>query len=148
MKKQKGFTLLELLVVIALIGIFASIVMVALNSSRAKGKDSAIRGSLAGMRSQTQLYFGDNGNFSSSNIVDCSLGMFGATKASQGLAEALAEVETQNDASVAVCAASETKWGVSSPLHDGTSWCVDHQGSSKVGTIDVDTSSPTFATCI
>lgn len=149
MKKTKnGFTLLELLVVIALIGIFAGIVMVALNSSRLKGKDSAIKGNLGGLRSQAQLYFTNNNNFAPTQTTDCSAGIFIATKANQGFAEALVEIEKQNDDAVALCAAAETTWAISSPLHDETSWCVDHQGSSKTGTVDTDTGSPTFATCI
>ena len=38
--KQKGFTLIELLVVISIIGLLASVVLVALNSSRSKGRDA------------------------------------------------------------------------------------------------------------
>ncbi len=148
MKKQKGFTLLEVLVVVALIGIFASIVMVALNTSRDKGRDSSIRADLAGMRSQSQLYFTNNNNFASTDIATCGSGIFTVTKTNQGLFEALAEIEKQNGTNSAVCAAGQTKWAVSSPLHNGTSWCVDHQGSSKVGIVDTDTNSPSFATCI
>lgn len=39
-KQQEGFTLIELLVVISIIGLIATLGMVALNSARVKGKDA------------------------------------------------------------------------------------------------------------
>jgi prepilin-type N-terminal cleavage/methylation domain-containing protein len=49
MKKQKGFTIIELIVVIAIIAVLASIVLVNVTSYINKGKDSAARGNLSNM---------------------------------------------------------------------------------------------------
>lgn len=68
MKKQnnkysKGFTLLELLVVIIIIGLLATIIMAAVNSARAKGRDTKEITELKSMQSALQIYFSANGYF-------------------------------------------------------------------------------------
>lgn len=52
-----GFTLLELLIVIAIIGLLASVITVAMNSTREKGKDAAIKAQMSEARKEAELYF-------------------------------------------------------------------------------------------
>ena len=40
MKKEKGFTLIEMLIVVATIGLLASVVLVGLGSFRSRGRDA------------------------------------------------------------------------------------------------------------
>ena len=56
MKKNKAFTLIELLIVIAIIGILTAIVIVSLTSSKNKANDSKIQTQLKQMEAQAQLY--------------------------------------------------------------------------------------------
>lgn len=51
-KKQKAFTLIELLIVIAIIGILASIVLVSLSGARTKSKDASALSTMNGLYNQ------------------------------------------------------------------------------------------------
>jgi len=61
--KQKGFTLIELLVVISIIGLLASVLLVALNTSRAKARDAKRAGDIALIKKALELYFDTNGQY-------------------------------------------------------------------------------------
>ncbi len=63
--KQKAFTLIELLIVIAIIGLLASIVLVALNNARAKARDAFRKSSLKELQSALELYYNDNNAYPS-----------------------------------------------------------------------------------
>ncbi len=62
-KQTKGFTLIELLVVISIVSLLASVVLSALNISRAKATDAAIKEQMFGLRNQIELYRETNSNY-------------------------------------------------------------------------------------
>lgn len=61
--KQKGFTLIELLVVISVIGLIASVILVALNSSRAKARDAKRKGDLSQLQKALEFYYNSNNTY-------------------------------------------------------------------------------------
>ncbi len=58
---KKAFTLIELLVVIVIIGIIASLTFVALNSVRAKARDTKRIADIRNLQSALEIYKNDNG---------------------------------------------------------------------------------------
>ena len=61
MFKRAGFTLVELMVVIAIIALLASVVIVNLQDARRRGSDSALRRALTELQGQMVLACGDTG---------------------------------------------------------------------------------------
>lgn len=62
-KNYKGFTLVELLVTIAIIGLLATIAFVSLNRARVKARDAKRLSDLRQLQSALELYFSDNGKY-------------------------------------------------------------------------------------
>lgn len=59
MRNSKGFTLIELLVVIAIIGLLSTLSVVALNSARAKSRDSKRVSDIKQIQTALELYYAD-----------------------------------------------------------------------------------------
>jgi len=71
MKKVKqGFTLIELMIVVAIIGILAAIAIPKFADLINKSKEGATKGALSSVRSALQVYYGDNeGWFPADNLA-------------------------------------------------------------------------------
>ena len=61
--KQKGFTLIELMVIIAIISLLSTIVMAATNTFRQKARVAKRVADLHQIQKSLELYFADNGNY-------------------------------------------------------------------------------------
>lgn len=61
--RKKGFTLIEILVVVTIIGILASISLLSLRTARATARDSARKVTLRSLQSPLQLYWNNNGSY-------------------------------------------------------------------------------------
>ncbi len=80
MKKREGFTLIELIVVVAIIGLLISIVISSLGAAKQKGSDTAKIRVLQEVRSALQLYFSDNGSYPPVDQTTLALYLVNGTK--------------------------------------------------------------------
>lgn len=76
-KLDKGFTLVELLVVISIIGLLSSVVFASLSSAKNKAKDALIKSSMDELVKLAELEFSDNGSYA--NMQPSSWISVGAT---------------------------------------------------------------------
>src|SRR5262245_752638 len=58
-KKEQGFTLIELMIVVAIIGILAALALPKFASLVEKSREAATKGNLNSMRSAISIYYGD-----------------------------------------------------------------------------------------
>ncbi|OGS12241.1 MAG: hypothetical protein A2234_10595 [Elusimicrobia bacterium RIFOXYA2_FULL_58_8] len=68
---KKGFTLIELMIVVAIIGILAAIAIPKFADLINKSKEGATKGSLASVRSAIQVYYGDNEGWFPADTLAC-----------------------------------------------------------------------------
>ena len=81
--KKRGFTLVELLVVISIVSLLASISLTYLNTARAKSRDAKRLRDLTEMRKALQMYWNQNGSFPSTGgqyWANCNSGAGGMTR--------------------------------------------------------------------
>jgi len=132
----RGFTLIELLVVIAIIGILASVVLASLNSARDKGSDAAVKGALAQIRAQAELFYDTPARTYTDMCVDGTIAGILSNAAANSVAGAtvVTNIATAQTASTVICHSNATAYAVSAPLKGtaGSYVCVDSTGSNRV----------------
>lgn len=63
LKKSKGFTIVELLIVIVVIGILATLVIVTFSGIQQKGRDSQRKTDINALQSHVEAYYAQNGSY-------------------------------------------------------------------------------------
>ena len=129
-QKNKGFTLIEMLVVITIIGILAGMILVVLGTARGKAKDARIIQEMAQIRNAAAMYynshnysydlFGCGDTESKMDLICADMGGQGGIKPSD---------ETTPDYGVDVFA-DDLAFCAAVKLNLGAYWCVDSKGRS------------------
>jgi len=122
--KKGGFTLVELLIVIAILALLTTIIISGTNSARIKAKDAAIKEDLSSLRSGGELWNNTNGTYAGfcvDNDCNCAL-------CSIDWKNICSAIKTQNSGKAVNCTFSAGNAG----------WCASSQfvGSSKYYCVD------------
>ena len=68
LRKQQGFTIIELLIVIAIIGILATLVLTNFQGAQAKGRDTTRKSDINSVYQKLEEYYNENGGYPDGNL--------------------------------------------------------------------------------
>lgn len=122
---NKGFTIIELLVVVAIIGLLSSIIYASLKTAQNKSANTAVKVNLNNIRTQMNLSYISN--------YDSYLGLCASDPL---ILRMLADAKKNGDGvTPAVCYDNSSKWAATAKLRvaEGTYtyWCTDSTNASK-----------------
>ncbi|HSW37431.1 MAG TPA: prepilin-type N-terminal cleavage/methylation domain-containing protein [Candidatus Saccharimonadales bacterium] len=114
--KQQGFTIVELLIVIVIIGILAALVITTYTGIQAKARNSERQTDVNSLQTQLEAYFAQNGNYPSRTDLNTAAWLtanmksldVGALKDPQGTVSTLAAAPAAKVYSYAVTNSSGT----------------------------------------
>lgn len=134
--RSKGFTLIELMIVIAIIVILAAVIFASLSKSKSKAKATRVLSELSSIRNQAEIYYRTSGNDSYGNVLPvaaCSTAatsMFGTqdSNVSRLVADLISIADTGN----VFCAAGSTADVASA----ASSWAISVEDPSSLAIAD------------
>ena len=68
LRKESGFTIIELLIVIAIIGILATLVLTNFQGAQAKGRDTVRKNDINSLYQKLEEYYNEKGGYPNGNI--------------------------------------------------------------------------------
>lgn len=141
-KQMRGFTILELLVVLAIIGMLAIIVFVSINGGRAGARDAKVKAQMTEIRKAANNYYDSKGNYGASSMAtpanQCTGSMF--TDVASRMHELTGKSDTWPFGTTLSCQATNASYAVTASLTAANAaliplasnyWCVDSSGVSK-----------------
>ena len=123
MQNKKGFTIIELIIVIAIIAVLAAIVLVNVTQYIAKGRNAAIKGNMTSLLVEAAVYYDQNQNYTNFNTSPKYASFAAAISESGG------SPVVQNITENAFCACSPLAVIDADP--EGSTYCVDSTGVKK-----------------
>ena len=70
---QAGFTIIELLIVIAIIGILATLVLTNFQGAQAKGRDTVRKNDINSLYQKLEEYYNENGSYPGSALASSNI---------------------------------------------------------------------------
>jgi type II secretory pathway pseudopilin PulG len=132
--------LIELLVVVAIIGILASVVLASLNSARTKGADAATKANLSGVRAQAELFYDTASTYTGVCTAGAGTINAGVLAAGKAYSSAISAINVNSvpaapSLTTASCNTNGSAWAAEAPLKSALAgalmFCVDSTGASK-----------------
>ena len=136
-KLAEGFTIIELIVVIAIIAVLASIILVSISNYNYRAKNAAIKGNLANLLRYGSVYYSNNVNYDGfCNDPKALTFLNAASKVAIPNPAAVCQCDTANCVSAKAWCAYSLSFAPSQGRTDATSskvFCVDSTGAKKEG---------------
>jgi prepilin-type N-terminal cleavage/methylation domain-containing protein len=131
---ERGFSLLELLMVITIIGVLTTVILNAISNARARSYDSKVKQQLTSFRTAAEVYFTNQSpNSYGPPSIRCDSGLFSDTNAVNGRPGIYIAAGNLPNNTQVVCGSSDSAFAVKATLYSGSRyWCVDNTGVSRL----------------
>lgn len=126
--KLSGFTMIELLVVVAIIAILSAVVTTLVTSSRNRSNDSKIQSQMASLKKTIEVYGSSNGNDYGMVLNSCIMPNTVFTDIVSDTYK-FTTVANYPAGTVLSCYSSGSTWAVSASMSTNY-WCVDSNGKT------------------
>jgi len=143
-KQQKGFTLIEILIVVAIIAILSSVVLVGLGPTQQQGRDARRLSDLRETQTALELYYNKNGSYPAASDW--------ATMASTTVGAGIGVTQIPNDPSVGksygYCVTTDdSAYVIGAQLETNSTAFTGYAAPGTFGPSDASHCTPTGFTC-
>jgi len=131
--RSGGFSLIELLIVITIIGVLSTIILGSVSNSRSRAYDSKVKQQLSSFRTAAEIYFTNRvpNSYGPASSV-CNAEIFNNVSPADGSPGLYIAEGNIPDFTQVVCGSTDSAYAVKATLSSGNEyWCVDNKGASR-----------------